>query len=91
MVVECLKFINVSLFVVVFGVAHTTLVSLSHIGSGDAPQYLKDAACGFICQKKDSDEFPLALSPGQDWLEFILDMVPRGGTILDMYGSHGKL
>ena len=88
----CLKLINnVCLLVVVFGVAHTTLVSLSHIGSGDAPQYVKDSTCGFICQKRDSEEFPLALSTGQDWLEYVLQMVPRGGTILDMYGSHGKL
>ena len=82
------------LFAVVFGVAHTTVVSLSHIGSGDPPDYVTDPNDGFIYQKSGYEESPLALSVGQDWLEHIMKMVQGGGgggMMLDMYGSHGKI
>ena len=67
----------------------TTVVSLSHIGSGDKPDYMRDEASGCICQK--NEESLSALSEGQDWLEHVLKIVHRGQMILDLYGQHGKI
>ena len=51
------------------GVAHTAVVSLSHIGSG---QFITDPVTdGFICQIYACEKSPIAINVGQDWLYFI--------------------
>ena len=66
------------------------MVSLSHVGTGDVPEYLLNPNNGFICQKGACEESPFALMVGQDWLKYVMKIVPRGGMVLYLYGTDGK-
>ena len=65
---------------VTFGVANTTTVSLSNISQeAQCQDYMHASSDGFICHCT------------TDWLNYVMQMKPKGSTVLDVYGYYGEI
>jgi hypothetical protein len=81
--------IIVHFLLVGYGLARSRTVSVSYIGCGEPPEFVRDPSTdSFICTAYVEES--QSETAGPDRLNFMFQMIPHASLVLDIYGAYGK-